>query len=212
MKNAKTGLRLLSFSIFVTIAWSFAAFIIGIIQGLPDSKVTIDVTLIASCISVGCYLIELIGLHVAGKDNTHFHRASFLKIGSLLLAVVCIVLAAVSQNMNNDAKQTIGIVTNVINIVISVADVIALISIVKGCKEIAPRVKGQANLILACFIIMAVATIVISFMSVANVKDNIGLTILALLLSIAAVVAAVIYAINYIILIFRTTKNIGKSR
>lgn len=212
MQHAKTGLRLLSISIFVTIAWSIASFIIGLIQGLPNSKVTIDTVLISSCISVGCYVFELIGLYIAGKDNTHFRRASFLKIASLLLAITCVILGAISQNMSESAKQTFGIVSNVINIVVSVADVIALISVVKGCKEIAPKVSGQANLILACFIIMATAIIAVSFMSVANVKDNVGLTILALLLALAAAVASIIYAINYIILIFRTAKNVGKSR
>lgn len=209
MQHAKTGLRLLAFSIFATIAWVVVGSIIQVIQGATSSSSTIDITFISSCVAAGCYVIELIGLYIAGKDNAHFRFASFLKILSLLLAITCIILGAVSQNMSADAKNTIGIVGNVVNIVISVADVIALIAIVKGCKEIAPRVKGQANLILVCFVIMAASTIALSFIKVDN---NTGLLVLSILLIIAVLVASVIYAINYIILIFRTAKNVGKSR
>ena len=212
MQHAKKGLKLLSFSLFVTIAWAIASTIINFITGLPDSKVVIDTALIANCIAAACYLIELIGLHIAGKDSKYFHRASFLKIASLVLAITCIVLGAVSKNMSPDAQKTIVTVGNVINIIIAVANVIALISVVKGCKEIAPRVKGQANLILVCFIIMALATIVASFLDVSKVEGNTGLAIGVLLLALAAAIASIIYAINYIILIFRTAKQIGKPR
>ena len=212
MQHAKTGLKLLSFSLFVTIGWAIATFIIGIISAIPDSKINIDTALVASCISVVCYVIELIGLHIAGKDSKYFHRASFLKIASLVLAIVCVILGAVSKNMSADAQQVIVTIFNVVNIIIAVADVIALISVVKGCKEIAPRVKGQANLILVCFIIMALASIVVSFLDASKVEGNDGLVIFVLLLALAASIASLIYAINYIILIFRTTKQVGKPR
>lgn len=209
MANAKTGLRLLSFSIFVTITWVIVGSIIQMVQNGTSGTSTIDITLISACVSVGCYIIELIGLHIAGKDNKYFRFASFLKISSLVLAIVCVILSAISKNMIDSAKATIVTINNVVNIVISVADVVALLSIVKGCKEISPRVKGQANVVLTCFILMAISTIVLSFI---NINNNAGLAILALLLIILMLIASVVYAICYIILIFRTTANVGKSR
>lgn len=217
MSNAKKGLRLLSFSIILNIGWSVIYAILGGIAANPNAAQSLVKfigygTLITAIVLVLCYLIDLYGLHTAGKDNAHFHRASFLKIASLVLAVVCLILGIVVVAKPSSAG-TIDTITNVISIFTSVAEVVVLFCVVKGCKEISPRVKGQANFVLVCFVIQVVCMIVLSFLATKAVAEQSEGTVGAVgILAIIFALAAILYAINYVILIFRATANVGKSR
>lgn len=213
MANAKKGLRLLSFSIILNIGWSIAyAMLQSRSQDLGEAiiKFLSYGVLVTGVVSLICYVIDLVGLHIAGKDNKHFHRASFLKIASLVLAGVCLILGAV-MIVNPGSRNTINTITSVINIFTAVAEVVVLTSIIKGCKEISPRVRGNANFVYVCFIIELAITIALSFMAnTENPSEGLLLTIGAL--AIVFAIAAILYAVFYIILIFRTTKNVGKAR
>ncbi|MCQ2795562.1 MAG: hypothetical protein MJ214_05110 [Bacilli bacterium] len=213
MANAKKGLRLLSFSIILNIGWSIAyAMLQSRSQDLGEAiiKFLSYGVLVTGVVLLICYVIDLVGLHIAGKDNKHFHRASFLKIASLVLAGVCLILGAVII-VNPGSRNTINTITSVINIFTAVAEVVVLTSIIKGCKEISPRVRGNANFVYVCFIIELAITIALSFMAnTENPSEGLLLTIGAL--AIVFAIAAILYAVFYIILIFRTTKNVGKAR
>ncbi|MCQ2794509.1 MAG: hypothetical protein MJ207_04105 [Bacilli bacterium] len=216
MKYAKKGLRLLSFSIILNIGWSVAyAILSGFVKEDMEGliKFLSYGTLITAAVLVVCYIIDLCGLHIAGKGNHKFHQASFLKIASLVLAIVCLILGIVVAT-NPNAPAVIATIINVINIFTSVAEVVVLLCIISGCKEISPRVKGQANFVLVCFIIQVVAMIVLSFLAEKiNLDDPEDKLIPAVAaISIVFSFAAILYAINYVILIFRTTANVGKPR
>lgn len=214
MVNAKKGLRLLSFSIILNIGWSIAY---SILSGFAtkDMESLLNFlsygTLITSIVLVVCYLVDLYGLHTAGKDNDHFHRASFLKILSLVLAIVCMILGIVVAT-NPSTAQTISTITNIVSVFTAVAEVIVLFCIVKGCKEISPRVKGQANFVLVCFIVQVACMIALTFMaSKVDLSNPDGGLISAVgAISVIFAIAALLYVISYIILIFRATANVGK--
>lgn len=218
MANAKKGLRLLSFSIILNIGWGIAYSILqGNSKNLSDALVKFLSygILVTGVIAVVCYVIDLIGLHIAGKDNNHFHRASFLRIASLVLAVVCLILGAINV-AKPETEKIIATITNVVNIFSAVAEVVVITSIVKGCKEISPRVKGLSNFVYGCFIIQLLITVILPFLVTYLVgadgkfSSSVGIAILAL--AVVYSIVAILYVIFYVILIFRATHNVGKAR
>lgn len=214
MNNAKKGLRLLSLSIILNIIWSIIAAILPGVVG-PDSSseavawIIANILLITAIVSLVCYVIDLIGLHIAGKDNARFHLASKLKFITIGLAVVCIILGAVAL-ANPSAAQGLATANSVINIIASVAEVVVLLSIIKGCKEIAPRVSGLSNVVLVTFTLMLLLTIIMSFLMAGSTSIEDPKIIAAGIFGIIVAIDALVYAICYIILIFRTTANVGK--
>ena len=82
MADAKRGLRLLSFSIILQIAWGiFSAYCPSFI---PDtSSFRICLPLITQAILIVCYLVDFAGLRIAGHSNNHFKSAWKLRIISL---------------------------------------------------------------------------------------------------------------------------------
>lgn len=216
MSNAKKGLRLLSFSIILNIAWGVIyRLLIGNSQNLPDLVVKFLSygVIITSVVSLICYIIDLIGLHIAGKDNKQFHRASFLKIISLVLAFVCFILGVVAFT-NESAAKGIQTASNVINIFTSVSEVVVLLSVIKGCKVISPRVKGNANFVFVCYVIQVACMIGLSFLATEAFygKGSNATLVGILVLAIIFAITAILYAIFYILLIFRATANVGKAR
>lgn len=217
MSNAKKGLRLLSFSIILNIAWGVIYRLLqGNSQNLSEflSNILLYGILITGAVSLVCYIIDLIGLHIAGKDNKQFHRASFLKIISLVLAFVCFILGTIAI-AKPETYETMQTANNVISIFTSVSEVVVLLSIIKGCKIISPRVKGQANFVFVCYVIQVACMIGLSFLaSMVLGYDHPNKTALVgiLILAVIFAVAALLYAIFYIILIFRATANVGKAR
>lgn len=217
MSNAKKGLRLLSLSIILNITWGVIyRLLIGNSQNLSDVivKFLSYGVIITSVVALICYVIDLVGLHIAGKDNKQFHRASFLKIISLVLAFVCFILGVIAFT-NESAAKGIQTASNVINIFTSIAEVVVLLSIIKGCKVISPRVRGQANFVFVCYVIQVACMIGLSFLATEALSyDHPGQTALVgiLVLAVIFAIAALLYAIFYIILIFRATANVGKAR
>ena len=94
MVDAKKGLRLLSFSIILQIAWGiFAAYCPGLVP--DDSAFRTYLPIITQCIVLLCYLVDFAGLRLAGHGSDHFHKAWKLKIVSLLLVLAAIIFAMV---------------------------------------------------------------------------------------------------------------------
>ena len=218
MSHARKGLRLLSLSILLNIGWAIA---LVIITNIADrniesiAKIIAYSALISAGVSILCFLIDLIGLHIAGKDNKYFHRASFLKILSILCGIACLVIgiiAAINAN-NKEMIKNLDFVTSVINIFVAVAEVIVLLSIITGCQDVAPRVKGLAVFVFICFIVEIAISIAVSFLANnAIIQPTDAITKIATVLGIVYVILAGIYSLSYILLIFRTTANIGKTR
>lgn len=209
MKNAKTGLRMLSASIIIGAAWLVILFIL--ILAVKDFNAAVVGALITGIVNLVCYIIELIGLFKAGKDNERFHLAGKLKIFNIVLAVISIILAAVANavSTNTAAVNALSITITVISTISLLFEVIVLVNIVKGSKEISPRVTGLANFVLITFLIQVVFTVLTYvFQAIGNETMN----NIAGAFSVIALIAVIVFAICYLVLIFRATANVGKKR
>lgn len=226
MKNAKKGLRLLSFSIILNITWAITYSILNSVAYNAGGDIIKNIltflsygVLITSIVSLICFFIDLYALRCAGKDNKHFHRASFLKILSIICGFVCFILSIVIVANVFDSSKTalvnsLELANSSMTIFVSIAEVVVLSSVIKGCKEISPRVKGLSIFVYICFIGQLVLAITSSFLVnklISQPNFDTFKTII-FVLGIIYPILATTYTVSFVLLIFRTTANIGKER
>lgn len=217
MYDAKRGLRLLSFSIILNIAWSIAvSFLFE--NGSENFKTYIPVITLG--ILLVCYLVDFAGLHLAGHDNDHFRSAWKLKIITLVLTLAAIVFALiVAIKKDPDMQKTLSTFTMIVHIFALVAEVLVLIFVIKGCREISPRVQGLSKFVGGLFVLQTLLIIALEVLSYVIIKNDIPtgdvenpIIIASLALAITFSVFALLFLVLYILLIFRTTTNVGKTR
>lgn len=218
MNNAKKGLRLLSLSIILVMAWGIVnALIPSFVAG--DSPIRTYLPLITQSILLVCFVVEFIGLEVAGRDNHNLKTAWKLKIISLALVFVAFILAIVAAaNPNNaDLRKNVAVFEMIIDILAAVSSVLVLFFVTKGCNDIAPRVHGLAkftkgSFILLTALIIAMEIITYIILKTGNEEANNPAVICLMVSAILFTITAIVFAVSYVLLILRTTANVGKSR
>lgn len=217
MTDAKRGLRLLSFSIILQIAWGiFSAYCPSFIP--DDSSFRIFLPLITQAILIVCYLIDFAGLRIAGHNNNHFKSAWRLRIISLLLAVIAIAFAIVVVIKQDAAlRKNLAIYEMIVDIVSAVNSVLVLLFVIKGCREISPRVAGLSKFVGGVFTFQTLLVIGMEVLSYFILKEDLSginhpVIITEVILAVLFSICAIIFTVFYILLILRTTANVGKAR
>lgn len=235
MQNAKKGLKLMTISIIIMMVYTV---IYSILMSLTASDklspellerlfmffVTFGI-LGSALIQVITYVIAMVGLKIAGKDNECFKKARKAKLFSLILSaigvvagIVC-VLAFLFSNQEGDAGKILAIlgegsffVSAGTNVLMIVTEVIAFHSITKGCREIAPTVGGISIATYAFYIIALVLNVILPVFPLAmNMLQASGIgTKLITVVGYVETLASTAYSVLYIVLIFVTTGNIKK--
>lgn len=205
MQNAKTGLKMLSFSIILNLIWIIVNTILTPI--LTSANATLIT--ITSVVSLVCYVIELIALFKAGKDNARFKKAARIKIFNIVVAVLSIVFSAVGTALikNETIAGIVAIVLLILLVISFILEFVALFSIIKGCREIAPRVSGNSRLVSFFFVVYIIFSIVTSIVGAFPV-----VAVVSIVFGVISSVAAILFSIFYLLLIFRTTHNVGKAK
>lgn len=214
MKNARKGLRLISFSIIINIAWSIASIFI---KESVSKSFSMYLQIIAFVILLICHLVYYGGLRLAGRDNDEFRFACKLKLISLLLTIVNITFAIVVVMIKNSTLEHVFIVFAMItNIVIQMSELFILLYVIKGCREISPRVLGLSKFVGGLFIAQTILIITLQVLSfvISKLNDNPSGSLLFITVIIAFVfsLVAILFAIFYVLLIFRATATVGKRR
>lgn len=217
MYDAKRGLRLLSFSIILNIGWSIAA---AFLSGSVSDNFKIYMPVITLGILLVCYLVDFAGLHLAGHDNDHFRSAWKLKIITLVMTLAAIIFAiVVAVKQDPEMQKTLSTFTMIIDIFALVAEVLVLIFVIKGCREISPRVQGLSKFVGGLFILQTLLVIAMEVLSYIIVKEGIStgdvenpVIIATTAIAIVFSIFALLFLVLYILLIFRTTANVGKAR
>lgn len=218
MADAKRGLRLLSFSIILQIAWGiFSAYCPSFIS--ETSNFRIFLPLITQAILIVCYLVDFAGLRIAGHSNNHFKSAWKLRIISLLLAVIAIAFAIVVVIKQDDdaLRKNLAVYEMIVDIISAINSVLVLLFVIKGCREISPRVAGLSKFVGGLFTFQTLLVIGMEVLSYFILKEDLSginhpVIITEVIFAVIFSICAVIFTILYILLIFRTTTNVGKAR
>ena len=138
------------------------------------------------------YIMNLVGLHQAGKDEDGFKTAFTISIFALIIAVVAGILTAF--NVGN------GIADNIATIVQRICEIFIFVLVVGGVANLADRLGktqmiGKASTVLTIFIVCWVINILASLVDVIFGVNDTTTTIT----SIAGIVVAVFSIIGYIV-------------
>ena len=207
MRNAKNGLRLICLSIIVSLMWAIISVIVPLVNNTSDF--TKNMATITSGVSIGCGALELFGLFIAGRDNAYFRASAKLKVSAILLVFVSFMLS-ISKHLlagNEFVVKILSISLLSVSFVSLLIDVIVLNYILKGCRQISPRVRKLSIFVELCFVVSIIAEGLTGILNIVAPTSKF-LTALAIILLISLLV----FSVFYVILIFRTTKNVRKPR
>ena len=162
------------------------------------------VTIVMGVLSVITFIINLVGLSQAAKDNGNFKTAFILTIVGLVLAIIN---AAVNGN-NSGSGSIFETVSNVINVLIVIFVINGIVALAANLNDEKLQKKGKTLLtvITIVMVIALVLKIVGTFVS-GNAVNGAAITF-----AVIGVVAAVLYIVAYIMylsLLSKAKKSFG---
>lgn len=138
------------------------------------------------------YIMNLVGLHQAGKDEDGFRTAFIVSIFALIIAVI----AGIFTGFN----IATGVADNIATVIQRICEIIVFVMVVGGVASLAARLGkenmiGNAKTVLTIFIVCWVINILASLVDlIFGVNDT-----TATITGIASIVVAVFSIIGYVV-------------
>lgn len=171
----------LVFALITVIAGFFTIGVIdaGIEEAVnPGLAVTGVLTIIVTILSLICFILNLVGLSQAGKDEPIFKFALY---ASLLGIVVSVIGALIPEGA---VKELLSVINEIALLLVPLLSISGIMSLAKNSKnsDMENRGKSIINLITASIIVAGIADIIYRFF----VNGAIVLGIIAILIDLVA--------------------------
>ena len=134
-------------------------------------------TLVSMVLIIIAYILNLIGLGQAGKDERKFFRTAFIL--SIILIVLAIV-SAVIQNMNVNDMDLIDLASRIIQIIVSVFTICGIMELAKKLNR--SKIVAAGSRILILWTVIYAASIVTGFIKQETVQGIIAIVSFVLMI------------------------------
>lgn len=186
--NAANGLKMMFWAQIVSI---FAA----IFSSIPLIGV------IGSLAGIACYVITIMGVYVAGKDDEGFKKAFILTIAALGLSLVSVILSFIPI-VGGILSSIVGIITSVIGLIVKFYIITTIAGILRniGANDVADKGRTVWNAVMFCTIAGAIISLLM-LIPIINIIASVFVVIVA--------IVEIIAAILYLIYLYKSYKALG---
>lgn len=195
--NAHSGVKKLFLAELFTIGAALLIFVAAILSSFKTdtlAKVASILVLVAGIIMIVALVLQLVGLGQGGKDNDAIKLAFWIVVFTLVLSIVVVIL--------NAFVPAAALVSSIFDIVVRVAEVLALVYTIIGISELAARLgdnefaeKGKTLIYIICGLIL-ISVILDLIIVIVKPTHNWSITlfsIFAILVAVAELVAYIFY-------------------
>lgn len=151
---------------------------------LTFGGVFIVVGLVAFLVS---YIMNLVGLHQAAKDEPKFKTAFILSIVALILTLAG---GAISSGAGETAQTIISIISSILKIAITVAIISGIMNLADRLND--PKLKEKGKNILILWVVIYVIALILQLVKVPAL--TVGLSVVSLVL----IVVVYIFYLSYL--------------
>lgn len=159
--------------------------------------------LVSVLLVVLALIVELVGLHKAGKDNINFNHAFTLALTTLFIEILVSILAAIWPN----AFGT-DVVMRVLGIITTILEIVGIYCVYKGIAELADarKEKGLAN---AARVLWNIIVVTLVGALVVSILALVGATTVAAILAIVVLVLGLISDIAFLVLLGKSMNRMA---
>ena len=143
------------------------------------------VALVGSVLIIVGYIINLVGLHQAGKDEKRYFKPAFI------IAIVTLILAIVAGLFSDNAT-----LQSVVSLISRVAEMFVIIFTIAGIGELAnklnrPQIASFGNKVLILILVAQILAVIANMIGSGNAAA--GMSIAGSILAIVSYIAFLVY-------------------
>lgn len=159
--------------------------------------------LVGTLLIVVALIVELVGLHKAGKDNINFNHAFTLALTTLFIEILVSILAAIWPNVFSTE-----VVTRVLGIITAILEIVGIYCVYKGIAELADARK-EAGLANTARVLWNIIVVTLVGALVVSILALVGATTVAAILAIVVIVLGLISDIAFLVLLGKSMNRMA---